>query len=1533
MKPVVFYTPFVLHAVTAAVLPLSAAPTSSAVPHHHALHPPTNPQDHGPNDPVQGVKEAPPTDSLPTPVERRNINGVSVARLTQEQLCELLAQLLAVQGQVSPVLTLLPPTATAVPNGGLLGGLLGGLDGLLPPLDSLLGQVISLLLPGHPSPGTGPVVGIPVAPVPVIGNPVPVTTTIQVPTSVIYDPWSHIGPVLLYQLNYLSQLTGPSQIVSTAAQIVQDILSSVVSPVPPLLPTNLPWLGQITTTCTTAVVTQVVGDVTRVVTTTVTQTVPAGQITGGQPGISLPVGLPGVTAGISAGIPGVDGGGITVGASINLPGGLDPGITLAIPPLIPSLSLPIISLPGVTIPGIITIPEIITNGGGGTPTGAAPITNRSVAASIESPSTIISVLPIGGSAGPVVNLSSVLNPVLSTAVPSVVSNIGGGLGTLISQIFGGGGSTSTTRPTTTTSATSTTSPPTTTAPTSTTRASTTTGVDLEDIVTGIGGGVNTFLCAIFSNCPQATTTRPASASITTSGTTTRPTTTTSAVTTSATSTTRPSTTTAPTSTTRASTTATGADLEDIITGIDNNDTTCIGVYICFCGHDQCNKHDEASHNDDNTSLGNNRVGPGGFFLFLLWQLPTVNDHAACIRVYECCCVSHNKTHDYRGGHFYGGHNQRNKHKKTTSDFWWWRANHEHHEAAIDVGKRVYPRYYHPVTVDTGCHAADSVCSIRFGAFDLHPIALNTPDFDTVLVGAITVDSEHLSAPGVSSVTYDTIAINPQHFTPAGAYSIVADTATVNPQHLAAASVYPVTPAGVTAEPDNPAHLGIPSASIDPGIFPSLEVSVLPTVLPPLPTLVPSLPVSGLPTLVISIPSSLPTFIPSLLPTIVPPPPQLTELLPPIELPTLAPTIISELPTLVPSIPLSLLLTSLPNPVEQLTSLLPPIGLPTLVPSLPLTGLPTLVPSIPIDIPVSEMISILPGPLRWFRLFRFEVPSLTFSIPLEIPTIDILGLTSLLSGLPTLVPSLPISGLPTLVPSILIEIPTVLPSIEIPISEIVSVLPITGLPTLVPSIPIEIPSVLPSISLPISEIISVLPITGLPASVPSLPISSLPTLVPSLPIEVPSISLSISEIVSVLPVIGLQSLPASEIISQITGGVGPVITGLPTMPISEVLSQISGVVDSVITALPTLPIPSLPLTEILSISSSTLIAPRPLPTNTTSILPPSYDNPRNYLFHPRASTNVAVYFGQSAATTRTSLLDQCADPNIDMVILGFLTSINDANSGWPRLELSAACPSYQTVQMLAVAPGLAYFPYLEEDIVKCQTKYGKKVTLSLGGAGSILPLSSDIEAITFADKLFGLFGPRGYVDSGLRPFGEAVIDGFDLDKSDGRPAHWDTFAAQLRARFASDGSKDYYLTAAPGCSFPDASIPLGYLVQSNFVWPQFFNNPACEIGSDGFPDSLRQWSQALSSGVAPLRDSSALRTRFYVGTPAWLAAGPSAYAGFGGRPRGLLTLAQQVKAYSYGNLGGMMFWDGPEGQENVQDGLSILGWAKRGLWGW
>lgn len=128
--------------------------------------------------------------------------------------------------------------------------------------------------------------------------------------------------------------------------------------------------------------------------------------------------------------------------------------------------------------------------------------------------------------------------------------------------------------------------------------------------------------------------------------------------------------------------------------------------------------------------------------------------------------------------------------------------------------------------------------------------------------------------------------------------------------------------------------------------------------------------------------------------------------------------------------------------------------------------------------------------------------------------------------------------------------------------------------------------------------------------------------------------------------------------------------------------------------------------------------------------------------------------------------------------------------------------------------------METDIQICQSRYGKKILLSIGGATSSLVLRSDQQAIQFANTLWALFDPTGYVPDGLRPFGRAVIDGFDLVKNDGSPGFFRTFATALRASFSADLAKDYFLSAAPGCVHPDASVPQSYLSQCNFVWPQF-----------------------------------------------------------------------------------------------------------------
>lgn len=50
-------------------------------------------------------------------------------------------------------------------------------------------------------------------------------------------------------------------------------------------------------------------------------------------------------------------------------------------------------------------------------------------------------------------------------------------------------------------------------------------------------------------------------------------------------------------------------------------------------------------------------------------------------------------------------------------------------------------------------------------------------------------------------------------------------------------------------------------------------------------------------------------------------------------------------------------------------------------------------------------------------------------------------------------------------------------------------------------------------------------------------------------------------------------------------------------------------------------------------------------------------------------------------------------------------------------------------------------------------------MSLGGANGVYGFANDADAESFADTLWNIFGAG---ESDTRPFGDAIIDGFDLD---------------------------------------------------------------------------------------------------------------------------------------------------------------------------
>lgn len=154
----------------------------------------------------------------------------------------------------------------------------------------------------------------------------------------------------------------------------------------------------------------------------------------------------------------------------------------------------------------------------------------------------------------------------------------------------------------------------------------------------------------------------------------------------------------------------------------------------------------------------------------------------------------------------------------------------------------------------------------------------------------------------------------------------------------------------------------------------------------------------------------------------------------------------------------------------------------------------------------------------------------------------------------------------------------------------------------------------------------------------------------------------------------------------------------------------------------------------------------------------------------------------------------------------------------------------------------------------------------------------------------------------RPFGSAIIDGFDLD-FEATSANMVPFANQLRSNMdSSSGNKKYYLSIAPQCPYPDAANnELLQSVKFDFVAVQFYNNycgvqayvPGSASQNNFNFETWDTWAKKTSKNPA---------VKILLGIPG------SATAAGGGYVNGSQLSA--VVAYSklFSSFGGVMVWD-------------------------
>ncbi|KAG0302117.1 Chitinase 1, partial [Dissophora globulifera] len=207
-------------------------------------------------------------------------------------------------------------------------------------------------------------------------------------------------------------------------------------------------------------------------------------------------------------------------------------------------------------------------------------------------------------------------------------------------------------------------------------------------------------------------------------------------------------------------------------------------------------------------------------------------------------------------------------------------------------------------------------------------------------------------------------------------------------------------------------------------------------------------------------------------------------------------------------------------------------------------------------------------------------------------------------------------------------------------------------------------------------------------------------------------------------------------------------------------------------------------------------------------------------------------------------------------------------------------------------GVLNCPKVGADISACQAN-GKAVVISIGGASGSYHLDDAASGKAFAEQIWDMYLGG---NSTTRPFGDAIVDGVDLDLESGTNVGYVTFIQTLRAKFALS-DRNYYIASAPQCPYPDEATKAALnSAWFDLVWIQFYNN-YCGVQSYGTKDfnfnTWNNWATTVSINK---------NVRILLGVP----GGPHA-AGSGIISAATLnTILKGINSYS--NFGGVMMWD-------------------------
>ncbi|XP_065641084.1 adhesion G-protein coupled receptor G6 isoform X3 [Hydra vulgaris] len=176
-----------------------------------------------------------------------------------------------------------------------------------------------------------------------------------------------------------------------------------------------------------------------------------------------------------------------------------------------------------------------------------------------------------------------------------------------------------------------------------------------------------------------------------------------------------------------------------------------------------------------------------------------------------------------------------------------------------------------------------------------------------------------------------------------------------------------------------------------------------------------------------------------------------------------------------------------------------------------------------------------------------------------------------------------------------------------------------------------------------------------------------------------------------------------------------------------------------------------------------------------------------------SKNLKIYWGQNGGGIEKELIEYCSSQSaFDTIVIGYVNDFFSSNEidNYPSLNLANHC----SFPIISGFNSLLYCEQVEVAIKICQQN-NISVQIALGGSYGVYSIANATQGDVFAKRIWEMF----LGGNGPRPFGSAVLNGVNLDITQGPYTGYSQFVKTMHDLMFQDKNRTYVISSTSRCS--------------------------------------------------------------------------------------------------------------------------------------